>query len=114
MTSNPRKFLRLTATRVAFFWGGPLHRFPAAAGYLLLTLFALLGAWRVIPSLGPHQRAILFIPLLTYPLIYYVVAYMPRYGYPVRWILFLLAGGAVWRWLGGGVPGEKTGVSQGG
>jgi len=93
---------------VAFFWGGPLHRFPTVPAYLLLTLLALLGAWRVLPSLGPHQRAIFLIPLFTYPLIYYIVAYMPRYGYPVRWLLFLLAGSAVWGWIGGEVSSEKV------
>ena len=114
ITSNPGRFLKLTAARVSYFWGGPLHRFPTSPEYLLLTLLALLGAWRILPSLGPHQRAILLIPLFSYPLIYYVVAYMPRYGYPVRWILFLLAGAGVWRWIGGEVPGEKVGVSPAG
>ncbi len=111
ITSNPKEFLRLTVTRAAFFWGGPLHRFQAALGYLLLTLLALLGAWRIIPSLGPHQRAALLIPLFSYPLIYYVVAYMPRYGYPVRWLLFLLAGSAVWGWIGGEVSGKRVAKS---
>ena len=99
--SNPGEFLKLTASRTAYFWGGPLHSFPSSPGYLLLTLLALLGAWRTLPSLGPAQSATLLIPLLTYPPIYYVVAYMPRYGYPVRWVLFLLAGCVVWGWIGG-------------
>jgi hypothetical protein len=109
--SNPRKFLALTVTRSGYFWGGPLHRFPTSSGHLLLTLIALLGAWRLFPSLAPPERAALWIPLLTYPLIYYVVAYMPRYGYPVRWILFFLAGAAIWGGVGGGIsrnPPEPT------
>jgi hypothetical protein len=94
--SNPERFVELTATRVAYFWGGPLHRFGGVPWQFLLTLLALLGAWRIFPVLSSHQRAVLWIPLVTYPLIYYVVAYMPRYGHPIRWILFLLAGAALW------------------
>ncbi|MGW8265611.1 MAG: hypothetical protein ACWGSQ_04535 [Longimicrobiales bacterium] len=107
ITSNPGRFLKLTASRIAYFWGGPVHRFPASPGALLLTALALLGAWRILPTLSPPQRAALLIPLSTYPLIYYIVAYMPRYGYPIRWILFLLAGGAVWAWIAGETPGGK-------
>jgi len=39
------------------------------------------------------------MPLVCYPLVYYVVIYMPRYRWPLDWILLLLAGAAVWRWL---------------
>ena len=100
MASNPGEFLKLTAMRVLFFWGGPLYRFPSGSGQILLLLFAVIGAWRIIPVIGVPQRAALLIPLSTYPLVYYVVGYLPRYGYPVRWILFLLAGCAVWEWIG--------------
>jgi hypothetical protein len=46
------------------------------------------------------------MPLIWYPLIYYLVAYMPRYRVPLDWILFLLAGAAVWCWLEGGREGD--------
>jgi hypothetical protein len=96
IASHPGRFVELTATRVAYFWGGPLHRSDGVPWTLLPSLLALLGAWRIFPVLSSHQRAALWIPLLAYPLVYYVVAYMPRYGHPVRWILFLLAGAALW------------------
>ena len=32
---------------------------------------------------------------MTFPLVYYVVAYLPRYRVPIDWILYLLAGKAV-------------------
>lgn len=99
---NPGEFLRLTATRVLYFWLGPLHEPVRAFGYTVLFLLAVVGAWRVLPNLRAPERAALLIPLATYPLVYYVVAYMPRYGEPVRWILFLFAGGAVWGWVGEG------------
>jgi hypothetical protein len=62
-----------------------------------LTLLAGVGAWVAFPSLTIPQRWAILIPLLTFPLIHYAVAYMPRYREPVDWILFLLAGAAVWR-----------------
>lgn len=96
MRENPGEFLKLTAVRAVYYWSGPLHRPGQAAGYLALTLLALVGAWRVLPSLDPPGRAALVIPLATYPLVYYIVAYMPEYGEPTRWILFLLLGAALW------------------
>jgi len=98
---NTGEFLQLTATRIVYFWIGPLHRPTGAIGSSALFLLAFLGAWRVLPSLAVPRRAALLIPLVTYPLIYYVVAYMPRYGEPIRWILFLLAGVTVWGWISG-------------
>jgi hypothetical protein len=70
--------------------------------YILLTLLAFLGLWWAWPDLDGIRRGALVIPLLTYPLVYYILAYMPRYGEPVRWILFLLAGSAFWRMAGKG------------
>lgn len=96
---NPAKFLKLTALRAVYFWCGPLHRGVSAMGYMTLTLLAFVGAGWVLPTLTVPRRAVLLIPLATYPVIYYVLAYMPRYGEPIRWILFLLAGAAVWGWM---------------
>ncbi len=97
--SNPAEFVRLTASRVAHFWGGPLHRPWMAAGVTVLTLLAFLGAWQTLPALAVPQRAALLIPLAAYPLIYYAVTYMARYRVPLNWILLMLAGAAVWSWL---------------
>jgi hypothetical protein len=93
--TRPGEFLKLTATRFFYFWAGPVHDPSGAAPYLILTVLALLGAWRILPLLDTTQRVVLFIPLGTYPLVYYLVAYMPRYGEPIRWVLFLLAAVAV-------------------
>lgn len=57
-------------------------------------------AWRSFPMLAIPQRATFLIPLITYPLIYYIVAYMPRYRIPIDWILFILAGAAAWQLTG--------------
>jgi hypothetical protein len=39
--------------------------------------------------------------MLTFPLVYYVVLFMPRYRAPLAGLLLVLAGSAVWRWVGG-------------
>ena len=92
-------FLWLTVQRIANLWLGPLHRPLAASGVFALTVLSFWGMWQAFPGLAIPQRAALMIPLATYPVIYYVVAYMPRYRMPIDWILFILAGAAVWKWI---------------
>lgn len=99
ITGNPWEFIKLTASRSIQFWVGPLHEPGKALAITALTILALLGAWRALPKMTNPQRAALLTPLICYPLIYYVVIYMPRYRVPLDWILLLLAGAAVWRWL---------------
>jgi hypothetical protein len=92
---HPGDFFWLTVQRIANVWLGPLQRPWAPSGMLALTFFAFLGLWLTLPTLTTPQRAILLIPLATYPVIYYFVAYMPRYRVPIDWILFMLAGAVV-------------------
>ena len=97
--AHPWKFLKLTVSRTTQYWTGPLHEPGTALVVTTLTILALLGAWYSLPGMTPPQRAALMMPLVCYPLVYYVVIYMPRYRWPLDWILLLLAGAAVWRWL---------------
>lgn len=97
MRAHPGEFLSLTLRRFANLWGGPWRRPQAAAGVTLLTLLAMLALWLNLGTLTAPQRAVLIIPLATYPLIYYLVAYMPDYRAPIDWILFVLAGSLAWR-----------------
>lgn len=106
---EPAAFVRLTATRIAYLWAGPLHDPPMAAVFSALTLLALIGGWRVLPRLGPPQRAVLLVPLVAYPLVYYVTAYQARYRDPINWILLMLAGAA----LRGGVSPPRRGDAAG-
>jgi hypothetical protein len=106
--AHPGDFLRLAAQRAAHVWLGPLDGSPAAVGLLLLSVLALLGAWRLVPALSAPQRAALLIPLALFPLVYYVVPYSARYRAPVDWIVLTLAGAAVWRWLGGAEPADAA------
>jgi hypothetical protein len=92
-------FLKLTVTRFVYFWTGSVHRPLSALVFSVLTLLALLGIWQAFPSLTTPQKGAILIPLLTYPLVYYVVAYMPRYREPLDWLLIVLGGFAVWNLL---------------
>lgn len=92
--SHPGEFLRLTLSRITQFWLGPFHQPGMLFMISLLTILAVVGTCRSLSLMTPPQRAALLIPLLTYPLIYYLVAYMPRYRVPLDWILLLLAGAA--------------------
>jgi hypothetical protein len=102
ISAHPAEFLSLTAQRFANLWAGPLHRpVEDALNVLALTIFAVVGAWLSFPRITIPQRAAFLIPLATYPLIYYIAAYMPRYRIPIDWILYILAGAAVWKLIGG-------------
>jgi hypothetical protein len=102
ISAHPAESLWLTAQRFANLWAGPLHRpVEDSLGVLTLTVFAIVGAWLTFPRITIPQRAAFLIPLATYPLIYYIVAYMPRYRIPIDWILYTLAGAAVWQLIGG-------------
>jgi hypothetical protein len=106
--SHPGTFTKLTGARVVHWWFGPLYNPPVALLVTGLTFLALLGVWRLRSILNSPGPAALLIPLLAYPLIYYLVAYMPRYRQPVDWIYLLLAASALWSWLGEPDPGDGT------
>jgi hypothetical protein len=86
MRTNPTTFAELTVSRVVHFWFGPVvHRPLTAAAVTVLTVLAVLGGWWSRGALAPPQWAVLLIPLATYPLIYYIVAYLLfRAGYHDR------------------------------
>ena len=96
--AHPGEFTRLTAARVRHFWFGPLDDPAMSLAFLALVGLALLGLVGMARQLPATGSAILLIPLLTYPLVYYLVPWQHRYRFPIEWILFLLAGAGVW-WL---------------
>lgn len=120
MAQHPATFAGLTARRAVAWWFGPFDDPPLALTVTLLTLLALVGAWRTWPSLAVPDRAALLIPPVSYPLVYYVVAYMPRYREPVDWLFLLAAGAALWRWMAagdepaGGAPAAATSARRDG
>jgi hypothetical protein len=96
--SHPGEFTRLTAKRIGYFWLGPLDDPRTAFLFATLTGLAVVGAIRALRRLPATRSAALLIPLLAYPLIYYLVPWQRRYRFPIEWILFLLAGAALWSW----------------
>lgn len=94
--ANPTEYFGLVVRRFFGFWFGSWYRPLTATGITLLTILAALGAWKTIPALSTPQRAAMIIPLLTFPVVYYLVSYEPRYRIPIAWILLLFAGTAVW------------------
>lgn len=96
--THPSEFARLTAARIRHFWLGALGDPVMALAFVTLAGLAALGVVRVLPGLPATRAAALLIPLLTYPLVYYLVPWQHRYRFPIEWILFLLAGAALWSW----------------
>jgi len=107
---NPLEFLKLTFLRFVYFWFGPLYLRRAAAVIPALTILAVLAIRRIFPLLSLPKRIVILVPLLTYPIIYYLVPYMPRYRTPIDWLIFILAGVEIWHWIG---P-KKPSLTQGG
>ncbi len=105
--NHPAEFLRLTLMRFLHFWCGQL-RYPwLAALFTAVTVLAVLGLRRILPTLDAPGRAALLIPLATFPLVYYLVSYVAHYPAPLAWLLHLLAGYEVQSWF----PSRKTGDS---
>jgi hypothetical protein len=76
-------------------WFGPPYNLRAAATVSSLTLLALTGILIRFPGLSTPQKAALLIPLLTYPVVYYFMNYMPRYRVPIDWLVYLWAGAGI-------------------
>jgi len=110
--SHPAEFARLTAARVRHFWLGPLDHPATALAFLALAGLAAVGAVIAWRKAGPAGAAALLIPLLTYPLIYYLVPWQQRYRFPIEWILFLLAGAALLSFGNVGVRAPKVGQGR--
>ena len=97
--AHPGEFARLTAARFVHYWLGPVRRPLAAVPFSLVTVLALLGLRRAWRTLTVAQRALLLVPLATFPLVYYTVVYMANYPVPVAWILLILGGAEVRGWF---------------
>jgi len=96
---NPLEFLKLTLMRFIYFWFGPLYQGRIAAVITVLTILAVLGIRRIFLLISVPQLSVILVSLLTYPLIYYLIPYMPRYRTPIDWLIFMLAGVEIWHWI---------------
>lgn len=93
--ARPAEFLRLTGLRVAQFWLGPVNDLPRALVVTTLTLLGVLGIVRAWPRLDAPRRAAILVPLVAYPLVYYLVGWELRYRGPIDGLALLLAAAAV-------------------
>ncbi|MCE5307803.1 MAG: hypothetical protein LLG20_09170 [Acidobacteriales bacterium] len=89
---HPRGFLRLTFLRAVQFWCGPVRLPWSAAAITVVTALALLGLRRALSGLDRARRAAVLMPLLLFPLVYYVVSFVGHYRAPLEGWLLLLAG----------------------
>ncbi len=96
---NPGEFLMLTFLRFVNFWFIPQSLSLAALILTAFTILAIAGARRILPGQSLPQQIALLTPLIAYPLIYYLVPFMPRYRSPIDWMVFMLAGVEIWHWL---------------
>ncbi|HXY11239.1 MAG TPA: glycosyltransferase family 39 protein [Terriglobales bacterium] len=83
------RFAWLSVRRFAFFWGGPPHPRKSATlllGNLLYLGSSLLALFGLIDALGKHRPGawLFFWVMLIYPLVYYVLFFLPRYRHPIE------------------------------
>lgn len=93
MEQHPAAFLRLTRLRISCFWGGVYD-----SGYAAVVLpTTLLGLWGLL-LLGRHNRELMWLyalPLVFYPLPYYLTHADLRFRLPAEPLLACLTGYAV-------------------
>jgi hypothetical protein len=80
---DPGHFLRLTLERVWRFWLEPSRRLKSTLATTFVTLLGFAGLWMLPRGAGVK---LVWLILLSYPLVYYLVQVDRRYRYPVEWI----------------------------
>jgi hypothetical protein len=80
---DPGHFLRLTRERFWRFWLAPSRRLKSTLATTFVTLLGLAGLWMSPRGAGVK---LVWLILLSYPLVYYLVQVDRRYRYPVEWI----------------------------
>jgi hypothetical protein len=94
--THPSQFAKLTALRFWYFWAPEAPEELRTLAFRMFTILSFVGLiflWRT------NRRAALFlsIPLVFYPLPYYLVQMHFRYRYPFNFIFLLLSCIAVYR-----------------
>jgi hypothetical protein len=89
---HPGRSLQLVAGRTWFFWFPSIHRWPPflrnptqSRTVWALTLLSFGGLWLSFKR-RVSGSAFLGILAASFPLIYYVVQFDPRYRYPILWV----------------------------
>jgi hypothetical protein len=92
---HPGRFVELTLARIRVFWFTPTN---SALKTIFFSALVVLGACGLVVVYRRHRKAAyVFATLwLVFPLPLYLVEISPRYRYPIDWMLWQLAGYAVW------------------
>jgi 4-amino-4-deoxy-L-arabinose transferase-like glycosyltransferase len=83
------RFAWLSLRRFAYFWGGPPHPRKSASAllgnflYLGSSLVALTGLVEALRKRRPGAWLFFWV-IVTYPLVYYVAFFLPRYRHPIE------------------------------
>jgi 4-amino-4-deoxy-L-arabinose transferase-like glycosyltransferase len=103
--ANPDVFVRNTVERIFRFWSGGLS--GLVYGVTFLNVSGLAGLW--VFARRHSKRAIIYgLPLLIYPLPFYVTHADLRYQHPIQPLLAVLAAFLLCRIAGGSRAYEKT------
>jgi hypothetical protein len=87
--SNPKRFLELTAGRIALFWFPRMLHLPQTLIQSCITILAIAGAiklWRDQPTIALFFGS----ACVAYSLAYIVIEVSPRYRFPIEGFLLLL------------------------
>ena len=110
--SNPKRFAELSLERIALFWFPRIDRFPLPRMYRLqtiaiplttklittLAIFGIIKLWKAKPEIA----LLLGSASIAYSLVYIVIQFSPRYGFPIEGFLLILGSYAVCSWVAGG------------
>ena len=89
--ANPRQFMALTLSRIAYFWVTP-YKTQVWKNFLLTpwTILAACGLWVMIRR--QRELGLLILALwIGFPMVHYLIQMDTRYRYPIDWTFALLA-----------------------
>jgi 4-amino-4-deoxy-L-arabinose transferase-like glycosyltransferase len=83
------RFVRLSIKRFTYFWGGPPRSRLSASSLLGNALYlasSLLAGCGLVLGLRKHKPGawLFFWVIVAYPLVYYLVFFLPRYRHPIE------------------------------
>jgi 4-amino-4-deoxy-L-arabinose transferase-like glycosyltransferase len=88
-------FVKLTATRIFYFWAGDPLDYTTAIPNTVLSLAGLIGCLLLVRQ-HPYAGLLIACALVFYPLIYYLTQSTPRYTLPIHPLVALCAAYALW------------------
>jgi hypothetical protein len=87
---NPIKFIRLTALRMLYCWFPKTDRLAQSIVAGILTIAGGIGLWQLF-RINWLAAGLITTIWVSYPIIFYVLQFHPRYRYPLHWTFLILA-----------------------